>query len=84
MAQYLVKVFILPKPDVLDPQGKAVMAGLISIGFNEVQDTRIGKYIEIMIETENSESIEKRISEMCDKLLANTVIENYSFEVIAS
>lgn len=71
------KIYITLKPGVLDPQGKAVQHALTSLGFQEVRDVRVGKYIELELE-KNSE---ERVREMCEKLLANTVIESYRFEV---
>lgn len=72
-----VKIYITLKPGVLDPQGKAVQQALASLGFDEVKDVRIGKFIELEI-ARNSED---RIRQMCEKLLANTVIESYRFEL---
>ena len=71
------KIQITLKPAVLDPQGKAVQQALASLGFNEVKDVRVGKYIELELE-KNSE---ERVKQMCEKLLANTVIESYRFEI---
>ncbi|MBI2501505.1 MAG: phosphoribosylformylglycinamidine synthase subunit PurS [Deltaproteobacteria bacterium] len=71
------KIYITLKSGVLDPQGKAVEQALSSLGFSEVKDVRIGKYVELTLE-KNSE---ERIRQMCEKLLANTVIESYQFEI---
>ena len=71
------KITITLKAGVLDPQGKAVQHALASLGFGEVQDVRVGKYIEL----ELSQNSEPRVKEMCEKLLANTVIESYRFEM---
>ncbi|MBI2067293.1 MAG: phosphoribosylformylglycinamidine synthase subunit PurS [Deltaproteobacteria bacterium] len=71
------KIYITLKSGVLDPQGKAVEQALSSLGFREVKDVRIGKYVELTLE-KNSE---ERIRQMCEKLLANTVIESYQFEI---
>ncbi len=74
-----VKVFVTLKESVLDPQGKAVLGSLHRLSFEEVQDVRIGKYLELTLE--NTENLEARIDEMCKKFLANTVIEDYRFEI---
>ena len=74
------KVYVTPKRGVLDPQGKAVQHALQTLGFAEVGDVRIGKYIEIQLE-EGGESTSARVREMCEKLLANQVIEDFRFEV---
>ena len=71
------KIYITLKPGVLDPQGKAVHQALAQLGFNEVRDVRVGKYIEV----ELAKNSEERVRQMCDKLLANTVIESYRFEM---
>ena len=69
------------KKGVLDPQGKAVLHALHTLGFNEVGDVRIGKQILIDINTKNKDEAIKKAKEMADKLLANPVIENYEIEV---
>ncbi len=76
-----VKIFISFKEGVLDPQGKAVERSLHSLGYEEVRDVRMGKYLEIELEASSREAAEARVREMCDKLLANPVIEDYRFEV---
>ena len=76
-----VKIFISFKEGVLDPQGKAVERSLHSLGYQEIRDVRMGKYLEIELETSSREAAEARIREMCDKLLANPVIEDYRFEI---
>ena len=70
------------KPGVLDPQGKAVADTLERMGYNEVESARIGKVIELELEDGlDRETAEARIREMCEKLLANTVIESYRVEL---
>jgi len=76
-----VKIFISFKDGVLDPQGKAVERSLHSLGYEEVRDVRMGKYLEIEVEASSRQSAEARAREMCDKLLANPVIEDYRFEI---
>lgn len=75
------KVFVTLKKGVLDPQGKAVMGALGSMGFSEVKDVRVGKFMEVELDGASREAAEKRLREMCEKLLANTVIENYRIEL---
>jgi len=77
-----VAVNVHLKKGVLDPQGKAVLHALNTLGFNEVEDVRVGKQIIIEINTDNKEEAIKKSKEMADKLLANPVIENYEIEVI--
>ena len=69
------------KKGVLDPQGKAVLHALHTLGFGEVEDVRVGKQILIDINTQDKEEAIKKVKEMADKLLANPVIENYEIEV---
>jgi len=75
------KVYVTLKKGVLDPQGRAVMGALKSMDFGEVKDVRIGKYMELELDGDSRESEEKRLREMCEKLLANTVVENYRIEI---
>ncbi len=75
-----VIVNIQLKKGVLDPQGKAVLHALNSLSFNEVEDVRIGKQIILNIDGKNKEEIKKRVQQMSEELLANTVIED--FEII--
>jgi phosphoribosylformylglycinamidine synthase PurS subunit len=76
-----VKIFVSLRSGVLDPQGKAIERSLHTLGYGEVQDVRMGKYLELKLEASSREAAESRIREMCDKLLANPVIEDYRFEI---
>ncbi|MTH54185.1 phosphoribosylformylglycinamidine synthase subunit PurS [Bacillus mangrovi] len=76
---YKVKVYVSLRESILDPQGNAVKSALHSMNYREVQDVRIGKYMELMIE-KTDRPLEETVREMCEKLLANTVIEDYRFE----
>lgn len=77
------RVHVYLKPGVLDPQGQAVATSLNHLGFDEVSAARQGKYIELDLNTADAEEAQKRVAEMCDKLLANPVIENYDIELSA-
>ncbi len=74
-----VNVFL--KEGVLDPQGKAVHHALDSLGFNGVNEVRIGKQIIIKLDTTDKVAAEAELKEMCETLLANTVIEDYNIEI---
>lgn len=76
-----VKIFVSLKNGVLDPQGKAIERSLHTFGYAEVQDVRVGKYLELEVNAPTRAAAEARVREMCDKLLANTVIEDYRFEI---
>lgn len=75
------KVYVTLKKSVLDPQGKTVQHALSSMGFNEVKGVRMGKYIELELGDIQKAQAEQRIKTMCEKLLANTVIEEYRYEL---
>ncbi|CAM5217413.1 Phosphoribosylformylglycinamidine synthase subunit PurS OS=Ureibacillus acetophenoni OX=614649 GN=purS PE=3 SV=1 [Ureibacillus acetophenoni] len=75
-----VKVYVTLRESVLDPQGAAVQGSLAKMGYSEVSDVRIGKYLELTI-GETNRDLDVVVKEMCEKLLANTVIEDYRFEV---
>ena len=77
---YKVKVYVTLRESVLDPQGSAVKSALHSMDYNEVRDVRIGKYMELTIE-KSDRDLDTAVREMCEKLLANTVIEDFSYEV---
>ena len=76
-----VKIFVSLKSGVLDPQGKAIERSLHTLGYSEVQDVRMGKYLEFTVEAVSQEAADSRVREMCEKLLANPVIEDYRFEI---
>ncbi len=75
----LAKIHVTLKQGVLDPQGKAVHHALNDLGYNEVRDVHLGRYMEIELEGVEAAEAEARVRDMCEKLLANTVIESYRF-----
>ncbi len=81
MAELLARVFITPKRGILDPQGKAVQHSLHALGFGEVGEVRVGKYIEVKVREDRRDAAEIRVREMCERLLANGVIEDFRVEV---
>ena len=76
------RVHITLKSGVLDPQGKAIAHALGSLGFAGVDDVRQGKFIEIKLAEQDRGKAEAAVKQMCEKLLANTVIENYTVELV--
>lgn len=78
---YLSKIRITLRKSILDPQGKAVEHSFGSLGYKNIKDTRIGKYIELKIEASSEEEARNTTDEVCKKLLANPIIEDYEFEV---
>jgi phosphoribosylformylglycinamidine synthase len=79
---YLAKIYVTLKSTVNDPQGRTIERGLKSLGFESVQGVRAGKYLEITTHENDKLVAEKQISDMCNKLLANPIIEEYHFELI--
>ena len=75
------RVHVMLKDGVLDPQGEAVRHALGSLGFDGVGEVRMGKVIELELAETDAAAAEARVREMCEKLLANTVIENYAVEL---
>lgn len=79
---YLAKVYVTLKSTVNDPQGRTIAGGLRSLGFESVTDVRAGKYLEVRLAEDDQRRAEAKVREMCDKLLANPVIEEYRFEMV--
>jgi phosphoribosylformylglycinamidine synthase len=79
---YQAKIYVTLRPSVLDPAGTAVETGLDHLGYHNVSHVRIGKYIELTLTAEDELAAERQLDVMCDRLLANTVIENYRFELV--
>ena len=78
---WLARVIVTPKPVVNDPQGVTVAQGLRTLGFEGVGGVRVGKYIEVRLSAEHRREAREQVEEMCRKLLANHVIEDYRFDV---
>lgn len=75
------RVTVMLKNGVLDPQGKAIEHALAALGFDNASNVRQGKVIELVLSETDPDAAEKEVTEMCEKLLANTVIERYSIEL---
>lgn len=75
-----VKIYVTLRESVLDPQGSAVMGSLHKMGYGEVEDVRIGKYLELVI-SDSERDVDGLVNELCHRLLANTVIEDYRYEI---
>ncbi|MBN8542638.1 MAG: phosphoribosylformylglycinamidine synthase subunit PurS [Alphaproteobacteria bacterium] len=75
------KVHVTLKNGVLDPQGKAIETALDHLGFSGVAGVRVGKYIEVDLQGADKKSAQEAVSQMCEKLLANTVVEKYAVEI---
>jgi phosphoribosylformylglycinamidine synthase len=79
--RWRARVYVTPKQGILDPQGKAIQQSLHTLGYPEVGDVRLGKYIELRLADVSRSSAETRVTEMCERLLANRVIEDFQFEI---
>jgi phosphoribosylformylglycinamidine synthase len=78
-----VKIHVTLKQGILDPQGKAIEHALDSLGFKNVGNVRVGKYMELELNEPDKVKAEQSVKSMCEKLLANTIIEEYRYEVVA-
>lgn len=74
-------VIVKRRPTILDPQGKAVEQGAKLLGFNNVKNTRIGKYIEFFVDTDDKEAAEKEVREYSEKLLSNPIMEDFEYTI---
>ena len=81
MKEFKVKVEIKLKPVVLDPQGKTILAALHNLGYDGVEETRVGKLIELKVNDTDADTAREKVNEMCKKLLANPVIEDFVVEI---
>jgi phosphoribosylformylglycinamidine synthase subunit PurS len=75
-----VRVTVMVKKGVLDPQGKTILGSLHQLGYKEVTDVKAGKILELTLPKMGKAQLEKKVKEMCDRLLANTIIEDYEIE----
>lgn len=81
-ATWLARIHVTLRPVVLDPQGDAVLHGLRQLGYDDVASVRVGKYLEVTLTAASQSAADEAIRQMCDRLLANPVIERYDFSVV--
>jgi phosphoribosylformylglycinamidine synthase len=79
MTKFQAEIDVMPKKEILDPQGKAVTGSMKNLGLPEIQNIRIGKHISLEIEAENEETARQKVDQACKSLLANLIMESYSF-----
>jgi phosphoribosylformylglycinamidine synthase PurS subunit len=79
--KFRASIDIMPHKELLDPQGKTVLRNLKYIDIEDVEDVRIGKHIEILLEAESADEATKRVEHACEKLLANLITETYSYRL---
>jgi phosphoribosylformylglycinamidine synthase subunit PurS len=78
---YLAKVYVALKPTVNDPEGNTIAGALGSLGFDGVEGVRSGRYFQVRLRADGAKAAKKQVDQMCSRLLANPVIEAYSFEL---
>jgi phosphoribosylformylglycinamidine synthase subunit PurS len=81
MTTFQAEIDVMPKKEILDPQGKAVTGSMKNLGLAEIQNIRIGKHITLQIEAENAEVAHAKVDEACKNLLANLIMESYTFKI---
>jgi len=79
---FQAKIYVTLRKSVLDPQGSVVRKSLYALGYHNVQEVRIGRYMVVDLEVADRAEAEKQVRDMCDKLLVNPVIEDYTFELV--
>ncbi|WDF54099.1 phosphoribosylformylglycinamidine synthase subunit PurS [Mucilaginibacter sp. KACC 22063] len=83
MTKFKAEIDVMPKKEILDPQGKAVSGSMKNLGLSEIDNVRIGKHISLEIEAENAETAHQKVEQACKSLLANLIMESYSIEISA-
>lgn len=78
---YLAKIKVTLRKSILDPQGKAVEHSILSLGYKNIEDTRVGKYIELKLNAASEDEAKKIVKEVASKLLANPVMEDFEYEL---
>ena len=81
MKKFLAEIDVMPKKEILDPQGKAVTGSIKNLGLSEIQNVRIGKHISLEIEADSTETANAKVDQACKNLLANLIMESYTFKV---
>lgn len=79
--RFIAQIDVMPLKEILDPQGKAVKLGLKNLGITQVEDVRIGKHITLELEAENESMAEEMVKSACKKLLANLIMEDFSYKL---
>jgi phosphoribosylformylglycinamidine synthase PurS subunit len=81
MKKFQAEIDVMPKKEILDPQGKAVTGSMKNLGLAEIQNVRIGKHITLEIDAESKEAANSKVDNACKSLLANLIMESYNFTV---
>ena len=83
MKKFQAEIDVMPKKEILDPQGKAVTGSMKNLCLTEIQNVRIGKHISLEIEADSAETAHNKVDQACKNLLANLIMESYSFSLRA-
>ena len=83
MKKFRAEIDVMPKKEILDPQGKAVTGSMKNLGLAEIQNVRIGKHISLEIDADSAETAHAKVEQACKNLLANLIMESYSFRLEA-
>ena len=81
MTKFQAEIDVMPKKEILDPQGKAVTGSMKNLGLSEIHNVRIGKHISLEIEAANEEAASAQVEQACKNLLANLIMESYTFKL---
>ncbi len=81
MIKFQAEIDVMPKKEILDPQGKAVTGSMKNLGLSEIHNVRIGKHISLEIEAENEETANAKVEQACKTLLANLIMESYTYKL---
>jgi len=81
MTKFQAEIDVMPKKEILDPQGKAVTGSMKNLGLAEIHNVRIGKHISLEIEADSEETAHAKVEQACKSLLANLIMESYSFKI---
>lgn len=81
MTKFQAEIDVMPKKEILDPQGKAVTGSMKNLGLAEIQNIRIGKHITLEIEAESADAAHAKVDQACKNLLANLIMESYTFKI---
>ena len=81
MTKFQAEIDVMPKKEILDPQGKAVTGSMKNLGLAEIQNVRIGKHISLEIEADSEETAHAKVEQACKNLLANLIMESYTFKL---
>ncbi len=82
MMEFTAEVYVTLKPSILDPQGSAVGSTLSDLGYTEIHEVRVGKYLTLNFEAQDQERAQQQLNELCQRILSNPVIEDYRFKVV--